>query len=62
MYIGIVGLHEDLSDLAERFNLAWFTPEPFQGNWPARVLGQIEEVLTDRLITFRTARSPRRGA
>ena len=34
-----------------------FTPDLFQGNWPNRLLGQIEEVLGDRLRTFRDRRS-----
>ena len=31
-------------------------PETFRGNWPERVLGQIEGVLVDRLARFRGQR------
>jgi len=33
-----------------------FTPELFRGDWPARLLGRIEEVLCDRLTAFRDRR------
>ena len=36
-----------------------FTPDIFKGDWPAKILGRIEEVLTDRLETVRGARQAR---
>ena len=33
------------------------TPDQFRGNWPARVLGRIEKVLTGRVQAFRGARA-----
>jgi hypothetical protein len=32
------------------------TPNVFRGNWPTRILDQIEEILADRLALFRVAR------
>jgi len=33
------------------------TPDQFRGEWPAKILGRIEEVLTDRLKRLDAARS-----
>jgi hypothetical protein len=32
------------------------TPEVFRGNWPTRILDQVEEVQADRLASFRALR------
>ena len=38
------------------------TPDLFRGDWPVRVLDQIENAQVERLRKLGTSRSPRRGA
>ena len=37
------------------------TPQALRGNWPERVLGQVEQVLACRLVEYRRARARLRG-
>jgi hypothetical protein len=40
----------------------YVTPETFHGNWPERILGQIDSILVGRLRDFRERRGRRQSS